>query len=33
MSKTYFNNRDLINVQRTEKILDEDLPNFAENIL
>ena len=29
MSKTYFNNRDLIKVQLTEKILEEDFPEFC----
>ena len=29
MSKTYFNNRDLVNAERTEKILEEDLPPFC----
>ena len=29
MSKTYFNNRDLVNAERTEKILEEDLPTFC----
>lgn len=30
MSKTYFNNRDAINMEKIEKILEEDLPDFCQ---